>query len=106
METNRWLFPDWYTQHFYRLISPWNGYAGSMIGELYLIGGVVVVIVGYLFLGYLCARIQKRGMQQQDIQGRLVYSIFIYSILLMPRYDLASLLIDMTLLLFSRLVMH
>ena len=90
-------FPDWYTQHFYPAdFARGTGYAGSMIGELYLIGGVVVVIVGYLFLGYLCARIQKRGMQQQDIQGRLVYSIFIYSILLMPRYDLASLLIDMT----------
>lgn len=88
-------FPEWYTQHFYPAdYARGTGYAGSMIAELYLIGGIVLVIIGYLFLGYLCARIQKRGMRQQDIQGRLVYSIFIYSILLLPRYDLASLLID------------
>jgi oligosaccharide repeat unit polymerase len=90
-------FPEWYTKHFYPTdYARGTGYAGSMIGELYLIGGIFLVVFGYFFIGYVCARIQKKGFNKQNIHGRLVYSLFIYTILLLPRYDLASLLIDIT----------
>lgn len=90
-------FPEWYTKHFYPAdYARGTGYSGSMIGELYLIGGIFLVVFGYFFIGYVCARIEKKGLNKQKIQGRLVYSLFIYTILLLPRYDLASLLIDIT----------
>ncbi len=88
-------FPEWYTKHFF--ISDYlrgTGYAGSLVGELYLIGGFFTLIIGYLIIGYICSRIQEFSKKNSNITATLVYSLFIYTILLLPRYDLASLLID------------
>ena len=88
-------FPEWYTKHFYPTdFARGTGYAGSMVAELYLIGGIPLLIFGYLLIGYISARIHKNVLKQQNSGSLLVYSLFIYTILLLPRYDLASLLID------------
>ena len=88
-------FPEWYTKHFYPTdYARGTGYAGSMVAELYLIGGIPLLIFGYLLIGYISARIHKNVTRQQGSGSLLVYSLFIYTILLLPRYDLASLLID------------
>lgn len=88
-------FPEWYTSHFH----PDNffagtGFAGSMVAELYLIGGAAFLVAGYALFGILCARVQIRGRRKGDVLGNLVYAVFVYTVLLLPRYDLASLLID------------
>ena len=89
-------FPEWYTSHFYPdNFTAGTGYAGSMAAELFLIGGLAVVIIGYAIFGVLCARIQIRGRQSDDAMGCIVYAVFVYTVLLLPRYDLASLLIDL-----------
>lgn len=89
-------FPEWYTSHFY----PDNflagtGYAGSMVAELYLIGGVAFIVVGYALFGFLCARLQAKSNTPGDPVGNMIYCLFVYLVLLFPRYDLASLLIDL-----------
>ena len=66
-----------------------------MVAELFLIGGLTVVIIGYALFGVLCARIQIRGRRSDDAVGCIVYAVFVYTVLLFPRYDLASLLIDL-----------
>lgn len=94
-------FPEWYTKHFY--INDYLrgvGYAGSMVAELYLIGGLFVLIFGYLTIGYICARIQKYRKQGDSIKETLIYSLFLYTIVILPRYDLASLLIDVVFMYF------
>lgn len=89
-------FPEWYTSHFYPdNFTAGTGYAGSMAAELFLIGGLAVVIIGYAIFGVLCARIQIRGRQSDDAMGCIVYAVFVYTVFLLPRYDLASLLIDL-----------
>ncbi len=88
-------FPEWYTIHFH--FSDYlrgTGYAGSMVGELYLIGDVYLVIFGYLIIGYISARIQKFREHKSNIRDTLVYSLFLYTIFILPRYDLSSLLMD------------
>ena len=88
-------FPEWYTYHFYPAdYQAGTGYAGSIIGEFYLIGGVLLVIVAFFLIGFVTAKMQIRGRTSNDIVGNLVYAIYIYTLLLLPRYDLASLLID------------
>lgn len=88
-------FPEWYTSHFYPdNFAAGTGYAGSMVAEFYLIGGVAVIIIGYALFGFLCARLQARGSRANDPVGNMLYFLFIYLVLLFPRYDLASLLID------------
>ena len=91
-------FPEWYTKHFF--INDFirgTGYAGSFVGELYLLGGYFTLIFGYLIIGYICSRVQKFS-KSNNITATLVYSLFIYTILILPRYDLASLLIDVVFL--------
>lgn len=89
-------FPEWYTSHFYPdNFAAGTGYAGSMVAELFLIGGAAVVIIGYALFGVLCARVQMRGRRSDDAVGCIVYAVFVYTVLLFPRYDLASLLIDL-----------
>lgn len=88
-------FPEWYTSHFY----PDNflagtGYAGSMVAELYLIGGIAFVIAGYALFGFLSARLQAKSNNPGNPTGNMIYCLFVYLVLLFPRYDLASLLID------------
>ncbi|SCH07722.1 Uncharacterised protein [uncultured Collinsella sp.] len=88
-------FPEWYTYHFYPAdYLAGTGYAGSMVGELYLIGGQMLLIFGYFCIGFVCARIQRRSRFVDDPVGNIVYAIAIYTMILLPRYDLASLLID------------
>jgi oligosaccharide repeat unit polymerase len=88
-------FPEWYTYHFYPAdYARGTGYAGSMVAELYLIGGLPLLVCSYAIFGFICARMQRRGRTKDDIVGNLVYAIFIYTLILLPRYDLASLLID------------
>lgn len=88
-------FPEWYTYHFYPAdYIAGTGYAGSSIAEFYLIGGVVGVMLAYFVVGFVSARMQKRGRASGDAAGNIVYAVFIYTILLLPRYDLASLIID------------
>ena len=65
-----------------------------MVGELYLIGGQLLLIFGYFCIGFVCARIQRRSRFVDDPVGNIVYAIAIYTMILLPRYDLASLLID------------
>lgn len=92
-------FPEWYTKHFHPSdYARGTGYAGSMVGELYLIGGIPLLVVGYFMIGYICIRVQKRGDRAEDFFSVLIYSLFIYTILLLPRYDLASILIDVVFL--------
>ena len=99
-------FPEWYTKHFYPAdYARGTGYAGSIVGELYLIGGVLFLILGYLILGYISARIQKNESKSQTITSSLVYALFIYNILFLPRYDLASLLIDLVFLYFPIIIL-
>jgi hypothetical protein len=88
-------FPEWYTFHFYPddFIAG-TGYAGSMIGELYLIGGAPLVCLGYVLIGFVTARMQERGSSAGDVKGNVIYAVYIYTLLLLPRYDLASLVID------------
>lgn len=88
-------FPEWYTFHFYPSdYAAGTGYAGSMVGELYLIGGVFFVLLVYLIIGFVTAKMQKRGKLTGDTVGNVIYAIYIYTLLLLPRYDLASLAID------------
>lgn len=88
-------FPEWYTKTFH--INDYlrgTGYAGSLIGELYLIGGIAVVIVGFLAVGYISARIQRYREHGSSVKDTLVYSLFLYTMFILPRYDLSSLLMD------------
>lgn len=88
-------FPEWYTKHFhFDDFIRGTGYAGSFVAELYLIGGIILVIFGYLLIGYFCARIQKYRENTSSIKDTLVYSLFLYTIFILPRYDLSSLLMD------------
>ena len=54
-----------------------------MAAELFLIGGLAVVIIGYAIFGVLCARIQIRGRQSDDAMGCIVYAVFVYTVLLL-----------------------
>ncbi|WP_350454594.1 O-antigen polymerase [Slackia heliotrinireducens] len=88
-------FPTWYVATFHPdLYGTGVGFAGSMIAELYLIGGIEFLLLGYVAIGFICARMQRRGTLKGDPVGNIVYAIFIYTIVLLPRYDLASLVID------------
>lgn len=88
-------FPEWYTYHFYPTdYQAGTGYAGSIIGEFYLIGGVPLIIIAFFLIGFVTAKMQIRGRTNNDTVGNLIYAIFIYTLLLLPRYDLTSLLID------------
>lgn len=88
-------FPEWYTMHFHFTdYMRGTGFAGSMVGELYLIGGLFSLIIGYLIIGYISARVQRYRAHSSSIRDTLVYSLFIYTIFILPRYDLGSLLID------------
>ncbi len=88
-------FPEWYTFHFhYDDYLSGVGYAGSFVGELYLIGGVVLVFIGYFVVGYISARIQKYREHINSSRDTLIYSLYLYTIFILPRYDLSSLLID------------
>lgn len=88
-------FPEWYASTFYPTdYALGAGFAGSMVAELYLVGGLVLLIVGYFLIGFISARIEVRNYETNDIIGNLVYAVFVYTLLLLPRYDLASLLID------------
>ena len=88
-------FPEWYTYHFYPAdYQAGTGYAGSIIGEFYLIGGVPLIIIAFFLIGFVTAKMQIRGRTNNDTVGNLIYAIYIYTLLLLPRYDLASLLID------------
>lgn len=92
-------FPEWYTKTFHpTLYAKGIGYAGSFVAELYLIAGIPMVILGYFVVGYVCARIQKGNSHTNDFRKIMVYSLFVYTILLLPRYDLASLFIDVVFL--------
>lgn len=92
-------FPEWYTKHFYPAdYARGTGYAGSLVAELYLIGGIPLLMLGYFVIGYISARIQKNITKRKNVLNLLIYSLFIYTILLLPRYDLASLLIDIVFL--------
>ena len=88
-------FPEWYTYHFHPAdFQAGTGYAGSIIGEFYLIGGAPLVFAAFFLVGFVTAKMQIRGKATNDIAGNLIYAIYIYTLLLLPRYDLASLLID------------
>ena len=88
-------FSEWYTSHFYyEYYIHGVGLAGSFIGELFLIGGLFFVVLGYFSVGFFCASIQKYGMKHNFIKNTLVYSLFLYNIMVLPRYELSALVID------------
>lgn len=88
-------FPEWYTMHFFpEDFSRGTGYAGSMIAELYLIGWIPMVILGYFIFGYLFSKLQKYSINTTGMDRNIIYALSIYNVFLLPRYDLASILID------------
>lgn len=98
-------FPEWYTKHFYPAeYVRGTGFAGSMVAELYLIGGVPLLAAGYFLIGFISAWIQRNAEKQNNGCSLLVYSLFIHTIFLMPRYDLATLLIEVCFMYFPILL--
>lgn len=88
-------FPAWYSSHFYpETFARGVSFAGSTVGELYLLGGIPLLVLGYLLLGFLCAKMQRLFHKSRQTWAVLLYARFIYTIVFLPRFDLASLLIE------------
>lgn len=90
-------FPEWNTYTFHFLdYQKGAGYAGSLVAELYLIGGVVIIIIGYFIIGSICYKMQRKVniAYKFNQPANIISVIFVYTIAFLPRFDLASLFID------------
>lgn len=92
-------FPEWYTMHFFpNDYARGTGYAGSIIAELYLIGWLPLVICVFFAFGYLFSKLEKFSDNRTHILKNIIYAISIYNIIVLPRYDFASIIIDLVFL--------
>lgn len=96
-------FPEWYTYNFhYSMYSNGTGYAGSMVGEAYLIGHIPFIIILFGFIGILTIIIDKLYLKGY----RGVYAICIYIMFLLPRLDLGSLNIMLIFLIIPTIIAY
>lgn len=84
-------FPEWYSSTFYPTqYSQGAGFAGSLIAEGYLIFSWLGVVILFLTIGLLTKKIDYLMKSNKKV----LFTVVLYIILFLPRYDLASIFIS------------
>jgi hypothetical protein len=81
-------FPSWYTKMFHQEMLQ-GGYAGSFIAEFYLYFSFPAVVFIYFIIGIFLKKIEKISRKNLSV----LLSLVMYIIFILPRLDLASLII-------------